>query len=85
MIQSSCGVMQDSISMPNDDCDRHSFTERIEQVPARRRTTTQLRTAIAREIGENARSVHGTTPAEVDRDQFWRMFRAQIDRVDRAY
>ncbi|MGZ9825699.1 hypothetical protein ACXYTP_02200 [Tsukamurella ocularis] len=24
-------------------------------------------------------------PTEVDRDQFWRLFRAQIDRVDQAY
>lgn len=41
----------------NDTCSRASFTEAIEQVPARRRTTTRLRTQIAREIGDAARSV----------------------------
>ncbi|MCB9408873.1 ISL3 family transposase [Mycolicibacterium sp.] len=41
----------------NDTCSRVSFTEAIEQVPPRRRTTTRLRTQIAREIGDAARSV----------------------------
>ena len=41
----------------NDTCSRASFTEAIEQVPPRRRTTTRLRTQIAREIGDAARSV----------------------------
>jgi len=41
----------------NDTCSRASFTEAIEQVPPRRRTTSRLRTQIAREIGDAARSV----------------------------
>lgn len=41
----------------NDTCARASFTEAVEQVPPRRRTTTRLRTQIAREIGDAARSV----------------------------
>ncbi|WP_244881181.1 ISL3 family transposase [Tsukamurella pseudospumae] len=41
----------------NDECDRATFTDRIREVPARRRTTTRLRTQIGRDIGENARSV----------------------------
>ena len=41
----------------NDTCSRASFTEAIEQVPPRRRTTGRLRTQIAREIGDAARSV----------------------------
>ncbi len=40
-----------------DYCRRGSFTEAIEQVPARSRTTTRLRTAIGRAIGDAARSV----------------------------
>lgn len=38
-------------------CSRQTFTEAIDQVPARRRTTTRLRTGIGRAIGEAARSV----------------------------
>ena len=41
----------------NAGCVRRSFTESIPQVPARRRTTTRLRTQIGRSIGEAARSV----------------------------
>ncbi|NKY21039.1 ISL3 family transposase [Tsukamurella spumae] len=41
----------------NDACDQVTFTEHVGQVPARRRTTSRLRTAIGRDIGENARSV----------------------------
>jgi transposase len=41
----------------NDTCARASFTEAIEQVPPRRRTTTRLRTQMAREVGDAARSV----------------------------
>lgn len=41
----------------NDTCSRATFTEAIPQVPARRRTTTRLRTQMARDIGDAARSV----------------------------
>lgn len=41
----------------NETCARASFTEAIEQVPPRRRTTTRLRTQMAREVGDAARSV----------------------------
>ncbi len=41
----------------NDTCTRVSFTEALPQVPARRRTTTRLRTQIGRCVGEAARSV----------------------------
>ncbi len=41
----------------NETCERTSFTEALTEVPARRRTTTRLRTQIAREIGDAARSV----------------------------
>lgn len=41
----------------NATCSRASFTEAVEQVPPRRRTTTRLRTQIARQIGDAARSV----------------------------
>jgi len=41
----------------NDTCTKVSFTEAIPQVPARRRTTTRLRSQIGRDIGEPARSV----------------------------
>ncbi|MDP7736052.1 ISL3 family transposase [Mycobacterium paragordonae] len=41
----------------NDTCARASFTEAIPQVPARRRTTTRLRTQIGCDIGDAARSV----------------------------
>lgn len=40
-----------------DYCERGSFTEAIEQVPARARTTRRLRTAIGSAIGQAARSV----------------------------
>jgi transposase len=40
-----------------DYCERDSFTESIEQVPARSRTTGRLRTQIGAAIGEAARSV----------------------------
>jgi len=38
-------------------CERGSFTESIEQVPARARTTGRLRTQIGKAIGDAARSV----------------------------
>ncbi|WHU47074.1 ISL3 family transposase [Gordonia sp. L191] len=41
----------------NSGCERRSFTESLQQVPPRRRTTTRLRTQIGRSIGEAARSV----------------------------
>ena len=41
----------------NETCERSSFTESLPQVPARRRTTTRLRTQIGRCVGEAARSV----------------------------
>ena len=41
----------------NQTCSRVSFTEAIPQVPARRRTTTRLRTQIGRCVGDAARSV----------------------------
>jgi len=41
----------------NETCDRSSFTEALPQVPARRRTTTRLRTQIGRCVGDAARSV----------------------------
>ena len=41
----------------NQTCTRATFTEAILQVPARRRTTTRLRTQMARDIGDAARSV----------------------------
>lgn len=41
----------------NQTCTRATFTEAIPQVPARRRTTTRLRTQMARDIGDAARSV----------------------------
>jgi len=41
----------------NDTCSRASFIEALPQVPARRRTTTRLRTQIGRCVGEAARSV----------------------------
>jgi hypothetical protein len=40
-----------------DYCERGSFTESIEQVPARARTTGRLRTQIGAAIGDAARSV----------------------------
>jgi transposase len=40
-----------------DYCERGSFTEAIEQLPPRARTTARLRTAIGSAIGEAARSV----------------------------
>ena len=40
-----------------DYCERGSFTEAIAAVPARARTTTRLRTAIGKAIGDAARSV----------------------------
>ena len=41
----------------NETCSRVSFTEAIEQVPSRRRTTTRLREQISRGVGDAARSV----------------------------
>ena len=41
----------------NETCTRASFTESLPQVPARRRTTTRLRTQIGRCVGEAPRSV----------------------------
>lgn len=41
----------------NGECGRSSFTEVIDQVPARRRTTTRLRQQIGLSVGESARSV----------------------------
>lgn len=41
----------------NTACERVTFTEQISEIPARRRTTSRLRTEIGRDIGENARSV----------------------------
>ncbi|MCP4241290.1 MAG: ISL3 family transposase [bacterium] len=40
-----------------DYCERGSFTEAIDQIPARSRTTLRLRTAIGSAIGDAARSV----------------------------
>ncbi|UQE75229.1 ISL3 family transposase [Gordonia sp. PP30] len=41
----------------NPECKRASFTEAIEQIPARRRTTSRLRRQIGLSVGEHARSV----------------------------
>lgn len=41
----------------NQTCKRATFAEAIPQVPARRRTTRRLRTQMARDIGDAARSV----------------------------
>jgi transposase len=63
-------------------CARQSFTESIEQVPARARTTGRLRTAMASAVGDACRSVTEVANAHgVSWPTVHRAFVAEADRV----